>query len=297
LATVIIDGIKTRYEVVGSGPPLLMYSPAGFDATLEKWSTQGIYANIKVLDHLSQNYSCIIFDRRECGQSGGRVEPITWRHYAVQGKGLLDHLNIKRAHLMGGCMGCCPLLTFAVAYPEVALSLILFWPVGGPKYRISSRRRFTEHLAFVERHGLQQVVSVANKEGKAFGADPRGGPWATVIKRDSVFAESFGRQDVSRYCGIVSSMSSTLFDRDTAPGAEPEEMFQLEVPALIVPGCDASHATSAARYLQECLPKADYWDIAVERQTEEATNSRLLDFLNSVTRSNQGFPEQTDLPS
>ena len=36
VATAVIDGITTRYEVVGSGPPLLMYSPAGFDATLEK---------------------------------------------------------------------------------------------------------------------------------------------------------------------------------------------------------------------------------------------------------------------
>src|SRR5437867_10150278 len=131
LPTAVIDGITTRYEVVGSGPPLLMYSPSGFDATLEKWTTQGIYAKIKVLDHLSEKYSCIIFDRRECGQSGGRIEPLTWRHYVTQGKGLLDHLNIKRVHLMGGCMGCCPVLAFGVAHSEVALSLPLFWPVGG----------------------------------------------------------------------------------------------------------------------------------------------------------------------
>ena len=80
MATAVIDGITTRYEVVGSGPPLLMYSPAGFDATLDKWTTQGIYAKIRVLDHLSEKYRCIIFDRRECGQSGGRVEALTWRH-------------------------------------------------------------------------------------------------------------------------------------------------------------------------------------------------------------------------
>ena len=73
MPTAIIDGISTRYEVVGSGPPLLMYAPGGFDATLEKWSTQGIYAKIKPLDHLSKKYTCITFDRRECGQSGGRV--------------------------------------------------------------------------------------------------------------------------------------------------------------------------------------------------------------------------------
>ena len=101
----IIDGIATRYEVIGSGPPLLMYSPGGFDATVEKWRTQGVYAKIKLLDHLPQSYTCIVFDRRECGQSGGRVERIGWAHYAAQGKGLLDHLGVERAHIMGGCMG------------------------------------------------------------------------------------------------------------------------------------------------------------------------------------------------
>jgi pimeloyl-ACP methyl ester carboxylesterase len=74
MSIAIIDGITTRYEVVGSGPPLLMYSPGGFNATIETWSTQGVYAKIKPLDHLSKTYTCITFDRRECGQSGGRVE-------------------------------------------------------------------------------------------------------------------------------------------------------------------------------------------------------------------------------
>ena len=32
-----IDGIKTRYEVIGEGPPLLMYAPAALDASLDKY--------------------------------------------------------------------------------------------------------------------------------------------------------------------------------------------------------------------------------------------------------------------
>jgi len=283
LSTAVIDGIKTRYEVVGSGPPLLMYSPAGFDATLEKWTTQGVYAKIKVLDYLSKKFTCIIFDRRECGQSGGRVESVTWGDYVAQGKGLLDHLNINRAHLMGGCMGCCPVLAFGVAYPDVALSLVLYWPVGGAKYRINSRQRFSEHLVFVEQHGLEQVVSLVKTEGKTFSTDPKVGPWAAVIKNDSSFAESYARQDLDEYRVIVANMSRGLFDRDTAPGAEPEDLFRVDLPALIIPGRDASHATSAARYLEECLPKAEYWDAPVEHQTEETANTRLLDFLDRVT--------------
>jgi pimeloyl-ACP methyl ester carboxylesterase len=280
MPTAVIDDIATRYEVLGSGPPLLMYSPGGFNATIETWSTQGVYAKIKPLDHLTKKYSCIVFDRRECGQSGGRIERVTWAHFVAQGRGLLDHLGIERAHLMGGCMGCSPVTAFGVAHPEMTLSMILFWPVGGSKYRISSHQRFAEHLAFVQQNGLAAVVALVGKDGKTFGADPRGGPWASVIKHDAAFAEAYAKQNVDRYKLIVTGMGRTLFDRDTAPGAEPEDLLRLDIPALIVPGQDAAHATSAARYLEECLPRSEYWDVPVAKQTVEAAMARMLEFLD-----------------
>ena len=282
MATALIDGITTRYEVIGSGPPLLMYAPAGFDATLEKWSTQGVYAKIKLLDHLPKKYTCIVFDRRECGQSGGRVERITWAHYVAQGKGLLDHLNIQRAHIMGACMGCCPVAAFGVAHPQATLSMILYWPVGGAKYRIKGQQRFADHLAYVRQYGLQQVISLVAKEKKTFNADPRGGPWASVIRHDRAFAESYARQDIERYTLVVEGMCRALIDRDSAPGAEPEDLLRLDIPVLVVPGRDESHATSAARYLEECLPRAEYWDVLPEGQTEETAPARILRFLDSV---------------
>jgi pimeloyl-ACP methyl ester carboxylesterase len=282
MPTATIDGITTRYEVMGHGPPLLMYAPAGFDATLDKWSTQGIYAKIKLLEHLPKAYTCIVFDRRECGQSGGRVERLTWAHYVAQGVGLLDHLKIERAHIMGGCMGVACASAFGAIHPERVLSLILYWPVGGAKYRLSSHQRFAEHLAFVQQNGLEAVVALVKKDGKAFGADPRGGPWASVIKADADFAATYAKQNVDRYKLIVAASARTLFNRDTAPGAEPEDLMRLDIPALIVPGRDAAHATSAARYLEECLPRGEYWDMAVADQTEEATNRRVLEFLEKA---------------
>jgi pimeloyl-ACP methyl ester carboxylesterase len=282
VAEAVIDGITTRYEVRGSGAPLLMFSPGGFDATLEKWTTLGVYARIKVLEHLSLSYMCVVFDRREAGQSGGRVERITWAHYVEQGLGLLKHLGIDRAHVMGGCMGCSPAVAFGVAHPEATRSLLLWWPVGGPKYRINSHLRFTEHLAYVRQHGLEQVVSLARSSTKSFGEDPRGGPWVSVLRRDKAFADQYLRQDVASYAQLVAGMARTLIDRDTAPGAEPEDMLRLDIPALIVPGGDATHAPSAARYLQECLPKSQYWDVPVSEQTEANAPARLLEFLAST---------------
>jgi hypothetical protein len=101
MPTAIIDGIVTRYEVIGSGPPLLMYAPSGFNAVIEAWSTLGVYQKIKLLDHLPAHFTCILFDRRECGQSGGWVELITWSHYVAQGKGLLGTCTLYAGMLPG----------------------------------------------------------------------------------------------------------------------------------------------------------------------------------------------------
>ena len=240
----LLTALTTRYEVIGSGPALLMFSPGGFDATLEKWSTQSVYARIKLLDHLPKKYTCIVFDRRETGQSGGRVERITWGHYVAQGKGLLDHLKITRAHVMGACMGCGPAVAFGIAHPATTSSLILYWPVGGARYRINSHMRFAEHLAYVKQNGLDGVVALARSGTKSFGEDPRSGPWVSVIRRDAAFADDYIRQDPARYQLIVSGMGRLLFDRDTAPGAEPEDT---DAPGY--PGARRARARCRARHL------------------------------------------------
>jgi pimeloyl-ACP methyl ester carboxylesterase len=278
---VVIDGIPTYYETVGSGPPLLMFAPGGFNATLDNWGGMSVYARVKPVEHLSAHYTCILFDRREAGRSGGRVERITWAHYVAQAKGLLDHLGVTSAHLMGGCQGCSPVAGFTATHPEMVDRIVLFWPAGGPKYRISSQARFAQHLTYVQQEGLEGVVALAKGSDRHFGQDPRLGPWATVLRRDDTFAQAYARQDPDAYQALVAGMARTLIDRDTVAGAEPEDLLQLATPALIVPGQDASHATSAARYLQECLPAADYWDVPVSEQTEATVPPRILDFLGA----------------
>jgi pimeloyl-ACP methyl ester carboxylesterase len=260
-----------------------MYSPGGFDATLEKWRTQGIYQHIKFLDQLPDHFTCITFDRRETGLSGGRVERVTWTDYVNQGIGLLDHLGIERAHIMGGCMGCSVVMRFGVERPERVLSQVLFWPVGGARYRMTGHQRFAEHLAFVQQNGLEAVLTLAKESNKAFGADPRGGPWVSVLRHDADFAERYVSQNVDHYKAIIAGMPRTLLDRDTSPGAEPEDLVRLDIPTLIVPGADFSHATSAARYLQECIPGSQYWDVPVSAQDSVSTNAKVIEFLQQAS--------------
>ncbi len=282
MPTAVADGIRTRYEVAGDGPPLLMFSPGGFDSTLEAWRTVGIYRRLDLLEHLTPRYTCITFDRRESGQSGGRVERISWDDYVAQARGLLDALGVERAHLMGGCVGCSAVAAFAVAHRERVGGLVLFSPAGGVKYRLKQHARFTQHLAHVEEHGLEQVVALVQGSPKGFTADPRVGPWNSVIRTDPDFAAAYAVYDKGAYAVVVSGLARLMFDRDTVSGAEPEDLLRLDVPALVVPGQDESHAPSAARYLQECLPRAEYWDVPVAEQTAESAPARILQFLDGV---------------
>ena len=86
LPDAIIDGITTRYEMRGAGAPLLMFSPGGFDATLEKWTTLGVYARINVLDPPMRVRSCSSAASglvRPCSSTtvlaGCRCQSVRWR--------------------------------------------------------------------------------------------------------------------------------------------------------------------------------------------------------------------------
>lgn len=278
-----IDGLATHYEITGDGPPLLLFSPGGFDARLDNWATHGIYRQTGLVRRLAERYTCIAFDRRESGTSGGRVERVTWAHYAAQGRGLLDHLGVERAFLMGGCVGCSVATTFAVAHPDRTAGMVLYSPAGGARYRITQHRRFAEHAAFVAANGLDGVVDRAKNTDASFSADPAVGPWAPVLRADPGFAESYAALDVDRYRTVLDGVCRTMFDRDSVPGPEPEDLLGLTVPALVVPGRDASHTRSAAYFLHECLSGSQLWDVPVAEQTTQTAPARVAEFLGGLS--------------
>jgi pimeloyl-ACP methyl ester carboxylesterase len=282
---VVVDGIATSYVVCGSGPPLLLLSPGGFDARMANWSGHELYARLNLVEHLARSYTCILFDKRESGGSGGRVERLSWAAYVAQGLGLLEQLGFASAHLVGGCVGCSIALAAAAAFPGRVESMVLYSPAGGPRYRLMQHERFARHLAFVAEHGPDSVVALARDSTAGFAQDARLGPWAGVLRRDDEAAAAFRALPADRYRAMVLGSAALLFDRDTVPGAEAEDLMALDTPALIVPGQDASHATSAARYLQECLRGAHYWDAPVAEQTEQNAPGRILEFLGTLGRA------------
>lgn len=279
MPVVEVDGIRTRYETIGEGPPILMFSPGGFDSSLDNWTTFGRYKQLGFVEALSQEYTCVVFDRRESGQSGGRLERLAWPKYVDQAIGLIDHLGLDAVHTMGGCVGCSSAALLAIAQPERVRSMVLFSPAGGVTYRAAQHARFTQHLGFALENGVNAVVEHARSTTAGFSKDPRVGPWSAALRTDEAFAKRYAATSLERYQTIVSGSARLLFARDTVPGPEPEDLQLLDVPALIVPGEDLSHTRSAARYLEECLPQAEYWDVPVAEQTPDASTARVRQFL------------------
>ena len=284
MPTVTLDGIETYYETYGSGTPILMCAPGGFDATIEKWRVASAWTGTDAIKAFAAKHTVVLYDRRECGRSGGRIERLSWDIYSRQGRALLDSLKINSAYIMGGCMGCSVALAFGVHHPEVTRGLILHWPVGGYRWKAASQERFTRHYQFAKQNGLDGVVQRA-RSSKNFWTDPESGPWAGIVARNQTFADEFVAQDLERYLSLIITSGRTLFDRDTATGAEPEELMGVKVPVLIIPGDDPSHATSGAHYLRELLPKSDFWNVPPHDQTTEKVCDRVVEFCSKFEQS------------
>jgi pimeloyl-ACP methyl ester carboxylesterase len=273
----VIDGLEINYEVMGAGTPLLLFAPGGFDATMAKWREASAWKGMDALAALAAHHKVIVYDRRECGRSGGRIERLSWASYTRQAAALLDHLKVPSTYVLGGCMGCSVALAFGTHCPERTRGLLLHWPVGGYRWKTSAQSRFERHYHFAKEHGLKGVVARA-ATGKSFWLDPEAGPWASVLERDPSFAAGLVEEDLERYLGIIMTTGRSMFDRDTATGAEPEEILGIKAPSLIIPGDDPSHATSGAHYLRELLPKADFWNVMPPEQTTQNVCERILNF-------------------
>ncbi len=110
-----IDGVWLHYRTAGEGEPVLLIM--GFGAPLEGWDGQ--------VAALSARYRVIRFDNRGVGRSDKPLGPYSTARLAADALGLLDHLGIERAHVVGKSMGGMAAMELAARHPERVRSLVL----------------------------------------------------------------------------------------------------------------------------------------------------------------------------
>jgi pimeloyl-ACP methyl ester carboxylesterase len=284
-----INGIRINYQIQGSGPALLMFAPGGFRSVMSRWTAQGgkeAWREMDGLTTLSRHFTTIAYDRRESGQSGGRVEPLNWDFYVREAKALLDLAGAREAYVLGCCMGASLALAFAVRHPSACKGLLLHWPVGGYRWMMKGRTFFKRHMDFVRAKGLAAVVERA-PSGENFWLDPEIGPWGSPCAIDPGFAAQFVQQDLVQYLETCARSRDALFNDTMPSGASGAELMQIEIPALIMSGNDASHAVSAAWALKELMPQATLWEALPPHQNGVNTLEQVLDFKARIETSAQ----------
>jgi pimeloyl-ACP methyl ester carboxylesterase len=275
-----INGIRIHTLIQGAGPHLLMFAPGGWRSVISRWTAaggKGAFGEMDGLAALSRHFTCIAYDRRECGLSGGRVEPLNWDLYVEEAKALLDLAGAREAYVLGSCMGASLALAFAVRHPQACKGLVLHWPVGGYLWMRKGHEFFGRHMEFVRAKGLAAVVERAPK-GENFWLDPEIGPWGSPAAIYPEFAAELVKEDVDRYLDICAKSRDAIFNDTMPSGASGEELMRIQVPALILSGADSRHTVSAAWTLKELMPQAELWDVLPPRQTGENTLAQILRF-------------------
>ncbi|MFA5146953.1 MAG: alpha/beta fold hydrolase [Candidatus Omnitrophota bacterium] len=110
-----IGGISLYYEVRGKGRPVLLI--AGLGSDISSWAG--------VIDGLSAHFKVIAFDNRGTGRSEIPDRKYTVRRMADDAVRLLDHLKIKKTHIIGHSMGGYIAQELAICYPGRVDKLIL----------------------------------------------------------------------------------------------------------------------------------------------------------------------------
>lgn len=112
-------GVKIQYTVEGEGPPIVLIHGLYASANIN-WRLPGI------IKSLAPSYRVVAFDLRGHGHSG---KPENESDYGVQMMEdvtrLMDHLQIKRAHIVGYSLGGMIAVKFVATHPDRVRSVVL----------------------------------------------------------------------------------------------------------------------------------------------------------------------------
>ena len=127
-----VGDIAMYYEVHGTGEPLLLIPGLATDVS--------DYARLIPL--LASQYRVIAIDNRGVGRSDKPDAPYSIEQMAEDAAGVLDALQIERAHVIGFSMGGRIAVALALAHPARVRSLILV----STGVRRPTRRTFSSRL-------------------------------------------------------------------------------------------------------------------------------------------------------
>src|SRR5215472_14009587 len=141
-----IHGVTIHYESQGEGPPIVFVH--GLGGTSNAWHAQRAT--------LSRYFRVITFDLSGSGRSDKSKKQYSIDAWADEIAGLIDHLKLDAAVIVGHSMGTVIVQKFAAKYPQKAKAIVLagaLVELGPP-----GKEAFAKRAEMVEKEGMIGVA-------------------------------------------------------------------------------------------------------------------------------------------
>jgi pimeloyl-ACP methyl ester carboxylesterase len=197
------DGVRIHFIEQGSGEAVVLLH--GIGGSVQTWVTSGI------VDNLAKDYRVIAFDARGHGRSGKPHDPKQYgREMSLDVVRLLDHLDIRRAHVVGFSMGAILTSQTLTLHPERFLTATLVAGAGRLAWGPEQARQAEQEA--VERE--QECVSRSLIDRLLPPGEPK--PSEADIKARSAACFADANQDRFAIAALTRSRSDQVVSRAAA---------------------------------------------------------------------------------
>lgn len=252
------NGIDIRYDIAGEGPWLLLSHSLATDLSL--WDDQ--------MASLTARFRVLRYDTRGHGGSSAPDHPYDFPLLAADVIGLMDVLDVRKAHFVGISMGGMITQHVALTAPERIDRLVLVSTTSG--YPPEARAMWGDRIAAVRANGMEPLVAPTLER------------WFTPAWRQAhpdVMTRIGALIRATPAAGYIGS-GQAIATLDTT-----SRLSGLRCPTLVIAGAeDAGTPPAMGRKIAEQIPGARFESIdsashLCNVEQAEKFNRLLLDFL------------------
>jgi pimeloyl-ACP methyl ester carboxylesterase len=271
-----VNGVKLSYLIHGMGNSVIFIH--GFGAKKEIWKPQ--------IREISRKYQSITFDLRGTGESDRPDMPYTMKMLAEDIRGLMDAINVKKAHIIGRSFGGMIAQHFALMYPEKVDKLILIATNYG--------RENVDWVEVAKTGRLEEIETMRSNPLKAFKQKSK---WVFHIKfrkemeryPDKKFYGSFSMNDLIKESTINPSRPQDIINQAEAMKTHYtfDHLYKIKNKTLLIASShDRQTPLSVMTEMRERIPNSKLKVIqeaghfmTLSRASE--VNKLILDFLET----------------
>jgi pimeloyl-ACP methyl ester carboxylesterase len=246
-----IGALDLYYESFGAGFPVVFCHE--FASDYRGWEPQ--------VRAFSRLYHCITYSQRGFPPSSVPTDPEQYTQDLLieDLRGLLQHLKLEQAYVVGFSMGGSVVLNFALRYPELCRGIVVVGAGSGT----------TNHERFLR--DTQQIADLARSQGmRGFAETYAESPTRLAFKRKDphgwqVFREGLAEHDPE---GQALTALGVLAKRPIFYALE-DQLVNLRVPTLVMIGDEDEPCVDPAVFLRRKIPTSG---LLVAPQTGHAVN-------------------------